>query len=85
MLVRNLVKRINSNFKYYNLIFLMNGLKFNKLNIAHFAKKKEGGSTDNKKAKNEKEKQEINKEYEDVSIDEIKEKYKQIVEVTIIS
>ncbi len=63
----------------------MNVLKFNKLNIAHFAKKKEGGSTDNKKAKNEKEKQEINKEYENISTDEIKEKYKQIVEVILYS
>ena len=81
MLVKNLVKRINSNLKYHNFIFYLNGFKFHKYNIAHFAKKKEGGSSDNKKVKTEKEKQVINKEYENISTDEIKEKYKQIVEV----
>ncbi len=61
-----------------------------KYSLAEFAdKKKGGGGNDNKKndkkAKLEKEKENINKEYEDVGIEDLTTKYKLQVDVNLYS
>jgi hypothetical protein len=81
--MKNSLKRISNSFRlplFKNLSFfslaipINNTYSFNKMPFANFAKKVD---KNDKNAKKEKEKDKINKEYEDVSVDELKSKYKQ--------
>jgi hypothetical protein len=81
---KNTLNSSNKNFNFLyavskNNFFMLNKvsdtMKSNFLNIqiANFAKKPD---KNDKKAKTQKEKDTINKEYQDVSVDELKSKYK---------
>jgi hypothetical protein len=67
------LKTGQNNLKLFNIGLLMNRPSFYSLTVQHFSKKPE---KNDKKAKKEKEKDTINKEYQDVSVDELKSKYK---------
>jgi hypothetical protein len=81
--MNTLFKRISINLRT-NTIKLLPVFNMYNFPIANFSKKKESGGND-KKVKIEKEKKEINREYENVSTDELKERYKQQTEVTNIN
>ena len=56
------------------------------LNFSNFGDKRKGGTDpkkNEKKAKLEQEKQSINKQYEDISVDDLSSKYKTQIEVNL--
>jgi hypothetical protein len=81
--MNTLFKRLTINVRRINASKMLPTFSLYKFPIANFSKKKEGGGGSDKKAKVEKEKKDINREYENVSTDELKERYKQQSEVML--
>ena len=79
--MNTLFKRLSINIRRVNAFNILPAFNMYKFPIAHFSKKKEPSTGVDKKAKLEKDKKEINKQYENVSTDELKERYKTQSEV----
>jgi hypothetical protein len=79
--MNTLFKRLSINIRRINVFNILPAFSMYKFPIANFSKKKEPTGGVDKKAKLEKDKKEINKQYENVSTDELKERYKTQSEV----